>query len=200
MQAEYMVDILPTGEDTGTSRTNVKDAWEVFQAYAAYMVGAAFGLDFHQRSSDLRVRDEAGRSMVGQGMELYYDTRPAPTLLPSWRDETDRPGDERPDIVLVDRVGDRVAILDAKFRVESHSSGHRVHSGDLQEMQGYMQSFGLSAGAIVYPGSSPARIHSASDNTLLELPLNPKPEDFEVVLEGIRDALDHIWVHRTAPN
>jgi hypothetical protein len=200
MQAEHMTSISPLSAVQGPFRTNVKDAWEVFQAFAAHMVGAALGLVYVSRSCDLRARDESGRSMTGGGMELYYDVRPDPTLLPAWRDGTDRPNDERPDIFLVDRIGNRVAILDVKFKVDFHASGHRARSEDLQEMQGYMQSYGLPSGAILFPGHSQIRVHSAAGNTLVELPLRPEPGGYDALLAGVREGLAHVWVNRTERN
>ena len=72
------------------------------------------------------------------------------------------------------------------------ASGTNAKSGDLQEMQGYMNSYGLAVGGIVFPGVGAAQRHSASGNTLVELPLRPG-SDHDGLLEHVRNTLATMW-------
>lgn len=108
--------------------------------------------------------------MYSTEYELYFDVKPPPTVLSSWRNGTERPGDERPDILVRERKTNRVALLDAKFRRDRDP--RRPQSEDLFELQGYMNSFSIPNAGVIYPGSEPRpRTLSAGGKSLLELPI-----------------------------
>lgn len=195
LHAEFLRDAQPSDENLEVARANVKDAWEIYQSFAAHMIGRALGLSYVSDVADLRERAARGFSMHSDELELYYDARPA--VLTSWRDPSSRPARERPDIVLLDKVRNLVAMLDVKFRIEP--DGVSARNEDLFEMQGYMESFGLASGAIVFPGAKnlPRRI-TGEGKLLVELPLRPQffaPGD-EDALKSLADLTRELWNSR----
>ena len=194
LQAEYMMNIAPTESGYDAVRANVRDVWEIYQAFCAHVVGYALGLHYVSKRCDLRDRDSSGRSMIGGSIELYYDMRPPSDILPSWRDLTARPSAERPDIVLVDRSTKQAVLLDVKFR--NDRSGKEANVADLHEMQSYMHSYGLAAGGIVFPGRGDTQILSAIKRMLVALPLLPTAEH-GALLKRVRDTVNAMWTMQT---
>lgn len=195
LHAEFLRDIDVAEYNPDAVRANVRDVWEIYQAFAAHMIGRALGLKCISARGDLRERNSDGVAMSSEDYELYYDVRPPASVLRSWRDESLRPADERPDIVIRRRVDGAVAVLDAKFRVDREG---RARSEDLFEMQGYLNSFGLKAGGIVFPGSSDKHVLIAgrrADRMLVELPLRARAfeQDAEAALARLRDGLEKIF-------
>ena len=182
---------IAPGEDGGLDsvRANLREVWEVYQTFCTHVIGQALDLEYARATRQLRDRDSTGRSMADAAIELYYDVRPATELLASWRDATTRPANERPDIILFDRAAKRAVILDVKFRV---GPGGKAKSEDLQEMQSYLHSFGLSTGGIVYPGDGEACFHAAKGQTLVELPIRPQT-DHRLLLERVRETVASMW-------
>lgn len=169
LHSEFLQDIDVADYSTDSVRANVRDVWEIYQSFAAHMIGRAFGLTYASRRGDLRERRGDGCSMYSEEYELFYDCRVPARAMTSWRDTTARPADERPDIVVRRRSDGAVAVLDAKFKVDRTGS---ARSEDLFEMQGYLNSFSVHAGGIVFPGASEEpRFLEAQDITLAELPL-----------------------------
>jgi hypothetical protein len=169
LHSEFLQDIDVADYSPSSVRANVRDVWEIYQSFAAHMIGRAFGLTYASRRGDLHDRRSDGCSMYSDEYELFYDCRVPARAMTSWRDTTARPANERPDIVIRRRSDGAVAVLDAKFKVDRDGS---ARSEDLFEMQGYLNSFAVRAGGIVFPGSSEEpRFLEGHDITLAELPL-----------------------------
>jgi hypothetical protein len=169
LHSEFLQDIDVSDYSPDSVRANVRDVWEIYQSFAAHMIGRAFGLKYASGRGDLRERRSDGCSMYSDEYELFYDCRAPARVMTSWRDATARPADERPDIVVRRRQDGAVAVLDAKFKVDRNGA---AKPEDLFEMQGYMNSFSVRAGGIVFPGSSAVpRYLEAQDVALAELPL-----------------------------
>lgn len=190
-QSEYLMNIAPQDCGDDAARVNLKNISEIYQAFAGHIIGKAFGLEYVSRQFDLRERDSKNRSMFGGSVSMYYDVRPPGEFLPSWRDKTERPNLDRPDIVLVDHGSGSVVLLDVKFRVDAE--GLRVLGADLQEMQGYMQSFGMSVGGILFPGKGEVRKISSMGNTLVEFPFRPQKNDHQALLQKVRETIASMW-------
>lgn len=192
LHAEFLQNIDVADYSTDAVRANVRDVWEIYQAFVAHMIGRAFALSYVSARGDLRERGVDGASMSSAEYDLFYDVRPPRTLLRSWRDGTVRPADERPDIVLRRRGDGAVAVLDAKFKVDRDG---QARSEDLFEMQGYLNSFGLRAGAIVFPGARPdGRSIAADGRTLLELPIRARlfEDDEPTALANVRRWIEEV--------
>ncbi len=169
LHSEFLQDIDVADYSLDSVRANVRDVWEIYQSFAAHMIGRAFGLTYASRRGDLRERRSDGCSMYSDEYELFYDCRVPARAMTSWRDATGRPADERPDMVIRRCEDGAVAVLDAKFKVARDGS---ARSEDLFEMQGYLNSFSARAGGIVFPGPREApRFLEAHDLALAELPL-----------------------------
>ncbi len=179
LQAEYGSDISDSTDYARSIRANIRDAWEIYQTYVAHVVGNALDLSYYSANQDLRKRSSDGWSMASKDWQLYFDTKPPKSKLASWRDTTARRAEERPDLVLIGPDSGQALLLDAKFKLDSTVST-RATQADLFEMQGYLNSFGVGRGGIIYPGPAPAAsVHTAGGNTLLELPI--RAEHFSVL-------------------
>ena len=170
-------------------RVNIADAWEIYQTYAAHRVGFAFGLNYAARERLLRKRNSLKRSMASTRYDLYYDLHPPRQLLRSWRDESERSASERPDILLHDRQINRLALLEVKFR--SEAQGLRANSDDVFEVQGYLNSFGLKAAGLIFPGSGSVREIAGGGNLILEIPLGPQSAN--IWADTLRAVIGRIW-------
>ncbi|WP_296658520.1 hypothetical protein [Paraburkholderia sp.] len=196
LQAEYGSEISDSMDFAKSIRVNVRDVWEIYQTFVAHVVGNAFGLAYSSVDCDLRKRSPQGWSMASDEWRMYFDTRPPKAELPSWRDATNRPADERPDIILVGKHPGDVILLDAKFKLDFASS--RALQVDLFEMQGYLNSFAANRGGILYPGPIPAASSiAAKGNVLLELPIRAdhfgRVGGMDAVHRYVREALQSIW-------
>lgn len=195
LQAEYGADIADSTDYSRSIRANVKDVWEVYQTFVAHVIGNALGLEYFSPDKDLRKRSPQRWSMGSAEWRLYFDMKPPPDVLRSWRDATRRPADERPDILLISSAPKRALILDAKFKIDAIAG--RATQADLFEMQGYLNSFAAKSGGIVFPGSTAtATLISAGGNALLELPIRAgqfqTTGGADTVHRYVRDALDLI--------
>ena len=190
LHAEYLMNFAVVETGTDAIRLNVKDVWEIYQAYVAHSIGHAFGLGYASKRADLRHRDRLGRSMFSETLSLYYDLHPPAALLPSWRDATTRPANERPDVLLIDEVNQRAALLDAKFRRDANPE--LANAADIQEAQAYLQSFSVAKAGIVFPGTRACSHHvAANGNLILEIPLRPALSEPDAML---RKAIEELWV------
>lgn len=179
LQAEYGSDISDNTDYARSIRANIRDAWEIYQTYVAHVVGNALGLSYASADKDLRKRSSEGWSMASADWQLYFDTKPPKAKLASWRDGTARPAVERPDIALISSSTGQVLLLDAKFKLDP-ALDTRATQADLFEMQGYLNSFNVRRGGIIYPGPAPhSKVHTAAGNVLLELPI--RAEHFGVL-------------------
>jgi hypothetical protein len=193
LHSEFLQDIDVAEYSADAIRANVRDVWEIYQAFATHMIGRAFGLRYASRRADLRERTSEGCSMYSDEFELFYDCRVPARVMTSWRDATSRPADERPDIVLRHRSSGAVAVLDAKFKVDR--DGSSAKGEDLFEMQGYLNSFSLGAGGIVFPGApSTPRFLDGQGITLAEIPLRASffAADLNGPLEALRAAVERM--------
>jgi hypothetical protein len=190
LQSEFLQDIHVNDPSSDPIRLNVRDAWEIYQAFTAHLVGRAFDLSYVSRRSDLRQRAPSGYSMYSAEFELYYDSRTLPASISSWRDKSIRPADERPDIVLFHKLTGAIAVLDAKFKLDR--DGRAPKNEDIFEMQGYLNSFGVNTGGILYPGAEmKARWIEGDDLRIAELPLRAAfLEQEEPLLVYIRQTIE----------
>lgn len=170
IHSEYLQDVDVANPSMAAVRANIKDAWEIFQGFVAHSIGKALGLSYVSKCGDLRDRASGGFSMYSDRYELFYDVNPPNAVLSSWRSTSARPAIERPDIVVFDREANKVAVLDAKFKVEK--DGVRATSEDIFEMQGYLNSYGITKGAIVFPGANATPVPILGDGmSIVEMPL-----------------------------
>jgi hypothetical protein len=193
---EYRADIGASKSLDNSIRANIKDVWDIYQTFIAHAYGNAFGLSYLSPIGDLRVRDADGASMVSQRFRLYFDQKPPRLRMTSWRDDSLRPANERPDLVIIDMDTKRVHLLDAKFKTAK--GGSRAESADLFEMQGYLNSFGVCSGGIVFPGQgADRRIIEGRGYRLGELPLRAQFYEAlggaDAVHEYIRTSCADLW-------
>lgn len=195
---EYLRDFSSADYDEQAIRTNIKDVWEIFQAYTAHLIGLALGLSYLSESRGLRDRDRSGRSMASDDIDLYYDILPPVHVLPSWRAASERPADERPDITLHHRTRGLVAIIDAKFRKDRVSD--RALNEDLFVLQSYLQSFRIGRGGIAFPSSRREFLSVAGGGyELLEIPISAE-ESIDSSAEMLIGAVDRLWQPVPASN
>lgn len=188
LRSEYLSDIGPSDDYARSIRANVKDIWEIYQTFVTHIVGNALGLMYCSSNQDLRKRDLDGASMRSTDWSLGFDANPPGKVLSSWRERSPRSARERPDISLVGATPDRSMLFDAKFRKAKVPT--QAIPEDLFEMQGYLNSFAIARGGIIYPGDNPlAVIIEARGNRLVELPI--RAEFFER-LEGARGVHDYV--------
>ncbi|WP_143312083.1 McrC family protein [Burkholderia pseudomallei] len=195
LQAEYGSEISDSVDYARSIRANVRDVWEIYQTFVAHVVGNALSLKYFADDGDLRKRSPQGWSMASEDWRMYFDTKPQKGELASWRDATNRPADERPDIVLIGKKPGEVILLDAKFKLDLVNS--RATQADLFEMQGYLNSFATKQGGILYPGPVPtASVIAAKGNALLELPIRADhfkdSKGMDAVHQYVREALQSV--------
>jgi len=188
LRVEYKSEIGPTRSYKDSIRANLKDIWEIYQTFAGHIIGNALGLEYVSADRNLRARDSSGASMRSPNLLLYFDVRPPKEMLASWRDLSGRPADERPDICLVDLATKRHLVIDAKYR--TNRTGVRAKQEDLFEMHGYLNSFDVGRGAIVFPGNvADAAVLVGRGNQILELPLRASMIE---MLGGIQGVLSYV--------
>jgi len=167
---EYFSEIGPVERSNDTIRANLKDVWEIYQTFVAHIIGNSLGLAYTSPRMDLRDRNNDGTSMRSASLALFFDQHPPKNLLRSWRDDSERPARERPDITLINLVSKKTLILDAKFRTDR--DGIRAAGDDIFEIQAYLNSFGSTQGGVLYPGSEPkARWINSETYKIVELPI-----------------------------
>ncbi len=174
-------------------RAGIKETWEVYQCFAAHMVGEALSLEYVGSTRDLRHRDRSGASMKRGEVSLYYDVQLPSVVLQSWRATTSRPAGERPDVVVVDMARRQCILLDVKFSIDSAG---RCRAEHLFEVQGYLNSYGVSQGGIIFPGSQTANsVSAASGFAVHELPLAAQDviASPSTSIENLRHRLDRMW-------
>jgi hypothetical protein len=132
-------------EDSAQSLLVRQYAHEIFQAWAAMRVARALGLS--QSSHSLGARQPA---FVGDHFEIFYDTVIPSELLASWRRLSVVPDQLRPDVVVVRRGSNAIALCDAKYT----ALGQAATEDSRKEVISYMGSFGLRRAGILYPSMS----------------------------------------------
>jgi hypothetical protein len=177
-------------------RAGLRDVWEIYQSFVAYMVGCAFGLKPTSRDTSLRKRDHKGASMSGDGLLLFYDAQVPSQYLASWRSASERPAYERPDIVLIEEASRRAIVLDTKFSVGNDG---RCRSEHVFEMQGYLNSYGISQGGIIFPGDPhTGRVVSNGSYSIAEIPLRASTFTSSAeTLADLRKKLESLWTVRS---
>lgn len=178
----YLTEVSPNGDTEQLERQHLARPDEIYQALCATLVAQAF---------DLRCNvDAPGQPMyVSDEWELWVNRVGA---LNSWRTDTAKPDDYRPDLVLRRvRQPSHCVLLDAKYAVDS-SGG--VPGERLKEVQAYLNAFGLQKAGILYPGPMErARTVEHTDIAsqpflLREIPLRAvEPSELGVVLSNLRD-------------
>jgi hypothetical protein len=141
---------------------------KVYQTFAALMVAHAMGL------KPLESLDGDGPHFGDERYHVWVDRTPPAEVLADWREGTIRKSALRPDITVLDRESQQVAVLDAKYR----STGDRATAESLTEVQLYLQAYGQSGAMILYPPSTtqgPWASHDVTDGRfrLIEMPLRP---------------------------
>jgi hypothetical protein len=168
LRVEYFSEIGPSNDYKRSIRANIKDISEIYQTFVAHVMGNALGLAYCSDQMDLRERRNDGASMSSGEWLLGFDAKPPRPLL-SWREDSARPAGERPDISLVSVDGQRAVLFDAKFRTTRNG---RAKQEDLFEMQGYLNSFSITQGGIIFPGAAPSpKFIEAQNHRLVELPV-----------------------------
>jgi hypothetical protein len=160
---------------------------QIYQAFVAVVLASGFGAKQVSSSMHSGLTVPLFRS---DDHDIYYDTSPPRPEFSSWRDESSRPTDQKPDLTIVDRASRRGILLDAKYRVEP--SGRMTPSA-LEEAQVYLQSFERKAIAICYPGKELAisRV-SGKGYTVLEVSLGPYAGVEEFARTTVRPALESL--------
>jgi hypothetical protein len=140
---------------------------EIYQAFVAITLARALaapqvetciesGLDRPVFSSDL--------------YDIYYDTTPPEPFFVNWRSKSSRRADMRPDLTIIDKNAKRGLFLDAKYSV----AGVRPKPSAINDVQVYMQSFGVRTIGVCFPGEKlEVSEVSADGNRILEIPISP---------------------------
>jgi hypothetical protein len=160
-------------------------SWSPQQAVASDRAYALYADQIYQRFVSIVLAEALGLKRLGDLLGpgphfqagdrfLYVDAKPPQTVLRDWRDNTDRRAALRPDLVLFDRATGKAAVLDAKYRQD----GDRASNSSLAEVQLYLQAYGLSQVAVVFPPHSPhapwAPAEVAAEGfRIFELPVRP---------------------------
>jgi hypothetical protein len=141
---------------------------QIYEAFVALVLARAF--DAKQVTSSLwsQLSVPVFRSDTH---DIYYDTVPPKPEYTNWRDASERPGDQKPDLTIIDRSARRGILADAKYRVEP--SGRLPTSG-IHDAQVYLQSFERKSIVLCYPGNAPSigRV-TGKGYTILEVSVGP---------------------------
>lgn len=143
----------------------IRQADEIYQAYVASSLAAALGL--RQTAPALGTEPVA---FTSNEYDLYYDTTPPPGILRSWRHMSSRPDSSRPDLLLHEKATDRVALLDAKYRVDRQGG---ASEDSRKDVTAYLSLYGVSSISIVYPGSAQITQVEGHGRRIVEIPLRP---------------------------
>ncbi len=169
----------------------VASADQIYQAFVAVVLARAF--EAKQMVPSL-FPDLSGPLFRSPVHDIYYDTIPPKPEFASWRDGSSRPGDHKPDLTIIDRVGRKGVLTDAKYRVEQNG---RLPTSGIHDAQVYLQTFERKSIVICYPGpaASVTRV-SAKGYTILEVSLGPfagletyAREQVRPVIEGAMEPL-----------
>lgn len=163
----------------------IESADRIYQVYAAHRVASVLGL-----APASGAFGSNPLAFTGPAFDLYYDTIPPIKILASWRARTVVPDASRPDLLLHERATGRVAVLDAKYRVDGN--GH-ASEDSRKEVAAYQSLYGLSSVTILYPGlGSDARVIADHGASVVEVPVFG-PED------GLQEAMGLVLDRLQAP-
>lgn len=160
-----------------TRYSYVEQSDRIYQAYTATRLAKSLGLQ--QTDAVLGSSPLAFTSAV---YDLYYDTTSPPHVLRSWRADSLRPDDSRPDLLLHERATGRVAVLDAKYR-QAKDGGASEDSR--KEVTAYLGLYGLPAVSILYPGKADTLAVSGHGRTIHEVAVRPGDTTLDSAIEVI---------------
>jgi hypothetical protein len=157
----------------------------IYQAYVATRLAAELGLT--QRDPVLR-SGSTKPAFSGPLYDLYYDTVCPPHVLRSWRAHSAVPDTSRPDLLLHERATGRLALLDAKYRLDPNKISASEDSR--KEVTSYMGLYGLPSITIAYPGPSAGfRTLSGRGHNIIELPVTPDVANLGEMIPAVTDSL-----------
>lgn len=160
----------------------IESADRIYQAYAAHRVASVLGLS--QTSGPFGA---APLAFTGADFDLYYDTVPPADVIASWRAETPVPDASKPDLLLHERSTDRVAVLDAKYRVGK--DGH-ASEDSRKDIAAYQSLYGLASVAILYPGvNREPRVIANHGQSVVEIPVVGPGDGLETAMGLVLDRL-----------
>lgn len=141
----------------------------IYQAYVASCFARALGMV--QTAS---VLGSQPRSFASHQFDLYYDATPPPEVLRSWRATSSRPDSSRPDLLLHERDTGRVALLDAKYRIDRDGG---ASEDSRKDVTAYLGLYGVDAITIVYPGAGhEVVVIAGQDRRIIEVPAAPQAD------------------------
>lgn len=160
----------------------IESADRIYQIYAAHRVASVLGL-----APTSGAFGSNPLAFTGANFDLYYDTPPPTQVLASWRARTAVPDASRPDLLLQERATGRVAVLDAKYRVDGN--GH-ASEDSRKEVAAYQSLYGLSSVTILYPGvGSDARVIAGHSASVVEVPVFGPEDGLEEAMGLVLDRL-----------
>jgi len=160
----------------------IESADRIYQVYAAHRVASVLGLV--QTSGEF---GSQALAFTGSDFDLYYDAVPPLDVLASWRARTSVPDASRPDLLLHHRATGKVAVLDAKYRIDRN--GH-ASEDSRKEVAAYQNLYGLSSVTILYPGEgSDIRVIADHGESVVEVPVFGPHDDLESAMSVV---LDHL--------
>ena len=158
---------------------------EIYEAFVAVVFARAF--EAKQVSSSLwsQLSVPVFRSDT---YDIYYDTVPPKPEFANWRDASERPSDQKPDLTIVDRNARRGILADAKYRV---GPSGRLPTSGIHDAQVYLQSFERKSIVICYPGNAPSITRvTGKGYTILEVSLGPFPGLEAYLRNDVRPAVE----------
>ncbi|BAH30755.1 hypothetical protein RER_00470 [Rhodococcus erythropolis PR4] len=138
---------------------------EIYQAYAASRLAKELGM---QQTHPVLGSERL--AFTGERFDMYYDTTSPPSVLRSWRAQSLRPDDSRPDLLIHEKATGRVAVLDAKYRVARDGG---ASEDSRKEVTAYLGLYGISSISILFPGDGDAVTVSGHGRSIHEIPLRP---------------------------
>jgi hypothetical protein len=150
MRSEYLQRVSPAPSLDDLHRKFRASAEDIYEAFVAFSVAQAF--DMTPCQGGFRRSGYEAPTFASGEWELFFNSAFG---LRSWRVNTTRPDNFRPDVVLRRRhEHDSVIVADAKYS----TSPEGLPSGEqLKEVQAYLNAFGVKKIAIVHP-SAHARV------------------------------------------
>ena len=115
---------------------HIKNIDKIYEAFCCYLLAEILELKSEQNGLLA-----TGIPFKNQRLKLYYQSKPS--NLKGWAVA------DTPDIILKHANG-RVIILDSKFKINQRD----VKGEDIQKLQGYLNNYHETIGAVLYPGDS----------------------------------------------
>lgn len=165
----------------------------IYQRFCAQLLADHFGL----QSTALQPGIAPGPHFSNERLELYVDVTPPEEVIRDWREGSERPAALRPDILLRERRSGHVALLDAKYR----AAGLRASPDSLTEVQLYLQAYGHSRVAVLFPPGAHDgpeherwKIHRVTDGhfSIFEIPVLPEPRMADFLDKKVGPAIEKL--------